>query len=59
RRAGVGAGLVREAEKRLQALGCTKINLQVRSTNAGLIGFYSRLGYGTEDRVSMGKRLAF
>ena len=59
RRAGVGAGLVREAEKRLQALGCTKINLQVRSTNAGVIGFYSRLGYGTEDRVSMGKRLAF
>lgn len=57
-RTGVGAELVREAERRLQRLGCTKINLQVRSTNTGVIGFYQRLGYGTEDRVSMGKRIS-
>ena len=48
--------LVSKAEQRLKALGCSKINLQVRSTNEVVIGFYRRLGYIVEDRVSMGKR---
>lgn len=55
-RSGIGRRLVHEAEHRLEALGCTKINLQVRSTNEAVIGFYRRLGYAIEDRVSMGKR---
>jgi ribosomal protein S18 acetylase RimI-like enzyme len=54
---GIGAKLVREAERQLQLLGCTKINLQVRSTNVSVISFYERLGYGVEERVSMGRRL--
>jgi len=58
RRAGVGSALVREAEIRLAALGCRKINLQIRATNIQVQAFYDRLGYGTEDRISMGKRLS-
>lgn len=57
RRSGVGAALVRAAEERLAALGCTKINLQVRAENAAVAAFYERLGYAVEPRVSMGKRL--
>lgn len=55
-RSGVGRKLVLHAERRLGELGCGKINLQVRSTNEAVIGFYRRLGYEVEDRVSMGKR---
>jgi ribosomal protein S18 acetylase RimI-like enzyme len=57
RGAGVGAQLVAEAERRLQQMGCAKVNLQVRADNAAVVGFYRRLGYETEARVSMGKRL--
>ena len=46
-----------EAERRLLAIGCPKINLQVRSSNATAIEFYRRLGYTQDDVVSMGKRL--
>jgi ribosomal protein S18 acetylase RimI-like enzyme len=55
RRRGVGQKLVAEAEVRLKRLGCTKINLQVRSTNATVVGFYQGLGYEVEDRISLGK----
>jgi ribosomal protein S18 acetylase RimI-like enzyme len=37
-------------------MGCGKINLQIRASNAAVIGFYEGLGYTTEARVSMGKR---
>jgi ribosomal protein S18 acetylase RimI-like enzyme len=55
---GVGQTLVHEAEKRLSALGCMKINLQVVTSNAGVLGFYRSLGYEVEERVSMSKRIA-
>ena len=57
RGSGIGAALVQEAERRLRAMGCGKVNLQVRASNTAVIGFYERLGYTTEERVSMGKRL--
>jgi ribosomal protein S18 acetylase RimI-like enzyme len=57
RREGIGTALVREAEKRLNELGCGKINLQVRSTNLEVIAFYKGIGYSVEDRTSMGKRI--
>jgi len=41
----------------LRAIGCTKLNLQVRSSNTGVVEFYKNLGYSVEDRVSMGKLL--
>lgn len=56
-RRGLARELVLEAERRLRASGCPKINLQIRATNAGVIEFYQRLGYVTDDVVSMGKRL--
>ncbi len=57
RRRGIGVALVRAAEERLRALGCRKINLQVRATNRAVVEFYERLGYAVEERVSLGKRL--
>jgi ribosomal protein S18 acetylase RimI-like enzyme len=58
RRRGVGAALVHGAEDRLRAMGCNKINLQVRASNATVVEFYRRLGYMIEERTSMGKRVA-
>ncbi|RPI07782.1 MAG: GNAT family acetyltransferase [Zetaproteobacteria bacterium] len=55
---GLGRLMMAEAERRLRDAGCPKINLQVRTTNTGVIEFYRRLGYGVDDVVSMGKRLA-
>ena len=47
-----------EAERILSGAGCAKINLQVRTTNRGVIAFYERLGFAVDDVVSMGRRLA-
>lgn len=57
RRCGIATHLVRAAEARLIALGCIKINLQVRLSNEAVAGFWRRLGYDIEPIVSMGKRL--
>ena len=55
RRRGIGGALVRRVESALVLLGCPKINLQVLASNAAVVAFYRRLGYGVEERVSMGK----
>lgn len=57
RRVGIGEMMMTEAEKNLRLWGCIKINLQIRSTNTGVIRFYQRIGYKIEDHVSMGKLL--
>lgn len=57
RQQGFGRAMMIEAEKRLREIGCTKVNLQVRATNEGVVAFYKNLGYSVEERVSMGKRL--
>jgi len=57
RRRGIGRRMVEEIQTRLQALGCPKINLQVRSSNTGVIKFYQKLGFSVDDAVSLGKRL--
>jgi ribosomal protein S18 acetylase RimI-like enzyme len=54
---GLGRALVAGAEARLRAVGCPKINLQVRDTNTDVLRFYERLGYAVDPAVSMGKRL--
>jgi ribosomal protein S18 acetylase RimI-like enzyme len=56
-REGLGRAIMEEAELRLRALGCSKINLQVRTANTGVIEFYRRLGFAFDDVVSLGKRL--
>ena len=58
RRQGVGVLLVREAESRLCALGCTKINLQIRAANQAIIRFYRALGYDVEEHISMAKLIS-
>ncbi len=57
RRRGVGAALMRRVEEELAAMGCPKLNLQVRAPNRETVAFYEKLGYAVEERVSMGKRL--
>lgn len=52
-----GSRLVREAETLLTQRGCPKLNLQVRTSNAGVIEFYRKLGYAQDDAVSLGRRL--
>lgn len=56
-RQGIGRRLMQAAEAALLERGCPKLNLQVRSGNAAVLEFYARLGYGTDDVVSLGKRL--
>ena len=56
-RHGLARAIVTEAERLLRAAGCPKINLQVRTSNQGVIEFYRRIGYSTDDVLSMGKRL--
>ena len=57
RRRGLGREILAEAERRLRAADCPKINLQVRSTNSEVLEFYRRVGYLPDDVVSLGKRL--
>jgi len=54
---GIGRTLMTELEQRLEALGCPKVNLQVRAGNEHVLAFYRALGYGVDDVVSLGKRL--
>ena len=56
-RRGVGRRLMNEAEARLREMGCPKINLQVRNSNADAVEFYRAIGYSMDEVVSMGKRL--
>ncbi len=56
-RRGFGQALMRTVEQRLEKLGCPKINLQIRTSNAAVLSFYRALGYEQDDVVSMGRRL--
>jgi ribosomal protein S18 acetylase RimI-like enzyme len=58
RRRGIGVLLMREAEMSLRALGCVKINLQVRAGNGDVAGFYRKLGYAVEEHLDMAKKTA-
>ncbi|WP_311030126.1 GNAT family acetyltransferase [Mesorhizobium koreense] len=57
RNRGVGRDLLVEAERRLAALGCAKVNLQVVESNSDTVQFYERSGYRIEPRISMSKLL--
>jgi ribosomal protein S18 acetylase RimI-like enzyme len=56
-RGGHGRALMEEAERLMRAAGCAKLNLQVLTTNLKVIAFYQRLGFATDNVVSLGKRL--
>jgi ribosomal protein S18 acetylase RimI-like enzyme len=55
---GYGRAIVLATEARLRARGCLKLNLQVLASNEIAVGFWRRLGYRVEERVSLGKLLA-
>jgi len=57
-RKGYGRKLVEKAIEELKKLGCPKINLQVRKSNAKVIEFYKHLGFKEDDVTSLGLRLA-
>ncbi|MEO1056912.1 MAG: GNAT family acetyltransferase [Actinomycetota bacterium] len=57
REAGIGRTLMQHAEQALDDLGCPKVNLQIRTDNLAAREFYRRLGYLSDEVVSMGKRL--
>lgn len=54
---GIGRLLMDELERRLSALGATKLNLLVERGNAGVAGFYRKLGYAPDDLLFMTRRL--
>jgi ribosomal protein S18 acetylase RimI-like enzyme len=56
-RRGLGRLIMEAVEEKIQAMGCPKINLQIRADNLEVVKFYESIGYKTEARVSMGKRL--
>ena len=56
-RQGIATQMMKEAEHRLLKLGCPKLQVQVRTTNFGVIEFYRKLGYDIDDVVNIGKRL--
>ena len=57
RKQGLGRLLMDQSEARLREMGCPKINLQIRRSNADAVAFYRSIGYAVDDVVSMGKRL--
>ncbi len=56
-RQGLGAALMTYLEGELRALGCAKVNLQIRRDNLEAIAFYQRIGFLEDAVVSFGKRL--
>lgn len=57
-RQGIATALVNHAVDALKALGCPKVNLQVRAGNGAVVAFYEALGFEVEPRVSMGKLIS-
>ena len=54
---GFGRELLEFGEEQLKAIGCPKLNLQVRAANVEAMDFYRRVGYTEDNVVSFGKRL--
>ncbi|MCX7278910.1 MAG: GNAT family acetyltransferase [Burkholderiales bacterium] len=56
-RRGYAAQLMQHIEQQLLAMGCPKLNMQVRTSNSAVLAVYRRLGYAQDEAVSLGKRL--
>lgn len=57
RGAQLGDRLMAEAERRLRAIGCDKVNLLIEPDNAGIERFYRRHGYERDELIFMEKWL--
>ena len=53
RNRGYGTHLVSFAAEKLKALGCPKINHQIRNSNSEVINFYKKAGFNMHDVVCM------
>ncbi len=54
---GHAQAMMQRGESELAALGCPKLNLQVRKNNLAATKFYLASGYTEDEVVSFGKRL--
>ena len=54
---GYGRRLVERAIAELKRLGCLKLNVQIRESNASAVAFYEHLGFRNDHVVSLGLRL--
>lgn len=54
---GFGGEIMKAAEDWLKGQGMRKLNLMVRADNADVVEFYRAVGYETEARVVLSKRL--
>jgi ribosomal protein S18 acetylase RimI-like enzyme len=54
---GLGRQMMQACEDWVRSRGIPKIQLMVRATNRGTIGFYEHLGYADSDVVVLGRRL--
>ncbi|MGB0867824.1 MAG: GNAT family acetyltransferase [Granulosicoccaceae bacterium] len=54
---GIGRELMMVARQKLLAMGCAKINLQVRQDNEQVVQFYKSIGFSEDPVLSMGMRL--
>jgi ribosomal protein S18 acetylase RimI-like enzyme len=57
RKRGFGRQIVMAAVEKLRALGCRKVNLQVRASNLEVVAFYERIGFRSDDVIGLGMRL--
>ena len=56
-RKGLGQQIMEAVEERIRVMGCSKINLLIRTDNIEAVKFYKNIGYKMDEVVSMGKRL--
>lgn len=56
-RKGCGQALMQRLENLLLALGCPKLNLQIRMGNDAALNFYRAIGFAQDEAVCYGKRL--
>jgi ribosomal protein S18 acetylase RimI-like enzyme len=56
---GFGKQIVETVERQIRALGCPKINIQIRTDNQVAVKFYESVGYKKDKVISMGKRLVY
>ncbi len=56
-RKGLGRRIMVAVEVKILAMGCPKINLQIRKDNLTAVNFYENIGYKMDEVISMGKRL--
>lgn len=57
RKLSLGRQLMQAVERLLTEMGCPKLNLMVRTSNAEVLEFYRSLGYGQDDVVTLSRRL--